>query len=86
MADKGAGLRALCADVGVAPEEVCYVGDDDPDLAAMAIAGLSAAPADAAPAVRRAAAIVLSRPGGRGAVRELADLLLTGKAGDPAPS
>jgi 3-deoxy-manno-octulosonate cytidylyltransferase (CMP-KDO synthetase) len=76
VADKGDGLRALCAAVGVAPEEVCYVGDDDPDLAAMAIAGLSAAPADAAPAVRRAAAIVLSRPGGRGAVRELADLLL----------
>ena len=82
MADKGAGLQALCADVGVGPEEVCYVGDDDPDLAAMAIAGLAAAPADASPAVRRAAAIVLSRPGGRGAVRELADLLLTGKADD----
>ncbi|MEA2828917.1 MAG: 3-deoxy-manno-octulosonate cytidylyltransferase synthetase [Actinomycetota bacterium] len=78
VADKGAGLRALCADVGVAPEEVCYVGDDDPDLAAMAIAGLAAAPADASPAVRRAAGVLLSRPGGRGAVRELADLLLAG--------
>jgi 3-deoxy-D-manno-octulosonate 8-phosphate phosphatase (KDO 8-P phosphatase) len=50
----------------------------------MRMAGLSAAPADAAVAVREQATITLSRPGGRGAVRELADLLLTHRRGDGA--
>jgi 3-deoxy-D-manno-octulosonate 8-phosphate phosphatase (KDO 8-P phosphatase) len=57
---------------------VCYIGDDEPDLPAMALAGISAAPADASAAVKATATIVLGRPGGHGAVRELTDLLLGG--------
>jgi 3-deoxy-manno-octulosonate cytidylyltransferase (CMP-KDO synthetase) len=76
VGDKAHELTDLCAALGVPLEAVCYIGDDEPDLPAMALAGVTAAPADASPAVRAAATIVLERAGGRGAVRELADLLL----------
>ena len=38
--------------------------------------GFSACPADAVPAARRAATVVLKSPGGHGAVRELIELIL----------
>jgi 3-deoxy-D-manno-octulosonate 8-phosphate phosphatase (KDO 8-P phosphatase) len=74
--DKAAALTALSTELGVPLSEICYLGDDDPDVPAMRIAGLAAAPSDATPGARAHAGIVLSRRGGRGAVRELADLLL----------
>src|SRR5437764_1331138 len=59
VADKAAGLIDLCGELDIPLDAVCYVGDDDPDLPAMAVAGLSAAPADAAEAVRAHAGLVL---------------------------
>ena len=56
--------------------QIAYVGDDEPDLATLRIAGFSAAPADASPIVLRAVDFVCSREGGNGAVREVIDLLL----------
>jgi YrbI family 3-deoxy-D-manno-octulosonate 8-phosphate phosphatase len=76
VGDKAVELESLCRDLGVDLREVCVAGDDDPDVALMAKAGTSAAPADASPAARAQASIVLHERGGRGAVRELADLLL----------
>lgn len=76
VADKADGLRQVAEDVGVSLDQLCYMGDDEPDVAAMRLAGLAAAPADAAPAALAAASLVLAHGGGRGAVRELADLLL----------
>lgn len=57
-------------------DEVLYIGDDLPDLAPMLRAGLSAAPADAASEVHRAATWKLNAGGGRGAFRELVERLL----------
>lgn len=57
-------------------ESVLYIGDDLPDLAPMMRAGLSAAPSDAAPEVRQAAAWKLDSRGGFGAFRELVERLL----------
>jgi 3-deoxy-D-manno-octulosonate 8-phosphate phosphatase (KDO 8-P phosphatase) len=57
-------------------DQVLYIGDDLPDLAPMLRAGLSAAPADAAPEVHQAATWKLNAPGGRGAFRELIERLL----------
>lgn len=76
VTDKRAELADLCEQLGIRPDQVCFVGDDLPDLAAFAFCGLSAAPSDAVAEVRAAAAIALRAPGGRGAVRELADRLL----------
>jgi YrbI family 3-deoxy-D-manno-octulosonate 8-phosphate phosphatase len=61
---------------GVAPERAAYLGNDINDLAPMELVGWPIAVADAHPAVRRAARLVLSRSGGHGAVRELCDLVL----------
>jgi len=55
---------------------VCYIGDDLVDLAVLGRVGLSVAVADAHPEVRRAAGLVTRAPGGKGAVREVADLIL----------
>jgi 3-deoxy-D-manno-octulosonate 8-phosphate phosphatase (KDO 8-P phosphatase) len=74
--EKGGPFRALVASLGVDPSRACYVGDDLPDLAALAAAGLAACPADAAAEVRDAAHLVASSPGGRGAVREIVEVIL----------
>lgn len=77
--DKGRGLRELLADGAFEPSDVAYMGDDVLDLAAFRLAGFSACPADAHPAVLKRADYVCSRPGGTGAVREFIDLLLEAK-------
>ena len=53
-----------------------FVGDDFPDLAVLRVVGLPVAVANAAPEVARECAVRLTRSGGRGAVREFAELLL----------
>lgn len=58
------------------PSQCAYMGDDVFDLPPLTLAGLSAAPADAHPEVRAQVHWTSSRPGGRGAVRELVDLIL----------
>jgi YrbI family 3-deoxy-D-manno-octulosonate 8-phosphate phosphatase len=60
----------------IAPERAAYLGNDINDLGPMELVGWPIAVADAHPAVRRAARLVLSRAGGHGAVRELCDLVL----------
>ncbi len=76
--DKGERFIGLCEKLGVQPDEVVYIGDDVNDLPAMDIAGVSACPSDAHPSVRARVDLLLSRPGGHGALRELADLILDG--------
>jgi 3-deoxy-D-manno-octulosonate 8-phosphate phosphatase (KDO 8-P phosphatase) len=77
--DKAGALRAFAGRNGLSLDEICFMGDDVNDLAAMALAGLAAAPADARPAARDQAAIVTEARGGHGAVRELVDRILAGK-------
>lgn len=74
--DKADALRRLAADFGIALDEIAYMGDDWPDLPALGIAGLAAAPADATEPVRAAAHWIATRPAGHGAVREFAEWLL----------
>jgi 3-deoxy-D-manno-octulosonate 8-phosphate phosphatase (KDO 8-P phosphatase) len=60
----------------VSESEVAYMGDDIVDLAVLSRVGFSTAPADAVPEVRSRVHWVSSFPGGRGAARELLELLL----------
>src|SRR5580704_6197267 len=83
--DKAAALRAFAGRHGLRFDEICFMGDDVNDLAAMDLAGFSAAPADARPAALETADLVTHATGGNGAVRELIDLILSG-AGIPACS
>jgi YrbI family 3-deoxy-D-manno-octulosonate 8-phosphate phosphatase len=73
---KADAVRDWLREQGVAPERAAYLGNDINDLGPMELVGWPVAVADAHPAVRRAARLVLSHSGGRGAVRELCDLVL----------
>ncbi len=73
---KGPGLKELLAQLQVSAEECAYMGDDVNDLAPMALVGLAACPADAAPEVRQEAHYVARNRGGHGAARELIELCL----------
>lgn len=74
--DKAAALRLFAQNYNLQLAEICFMGDDVNDLEALEIAGLSAAPANARPAVLRKAAFVAKCKGGKGAVRELIDSIL----------
>ena len=86
--DKSSTLRDFALRNHLDLCEVSFMGDDVNDLAAMEIAGLSAAPANAHAAVRKKASFVTRSAGGDGAVRELIDALLVaqGLAMPIAPS
>lgn len=64
--------------------EVAYMGDDLLDLPVLRRAGLSACPADAVAEVRAAVDWVSPSGGGRGAVRELVELVLRARGDWPA--
>ncbi len=74
--DKASLLKQILAERGVDPGEAVYMGNDVNDLPCLPIVGCFIAPADAQPAVLRAADRVLSFKGGHGAVRELCDILM----------
>ncbi|MCH1410999.1 MAG: HAD hydrolase family protein, partial [Candidatus Poseidoniaceae archaeon] len=62
---------------------IAFIGDDLPDLAAFGEADLCIAPANAHPAVKAAADLVLCRRGGQEAVRELAEIIRAAKGLGP---
>jgi 3-deoxy-D-manno-octulosonate 8-phosphate phosphatase (KDO 8-P phosphatase) len=76
--DKLGVLDDLLSELNLSRDRVAYVGDDLPDLEVMQAVGLSIAVADAAPELLQAAAHVTRAAGGRGAVREVCDMLLDG--------
>lgn len=73
--NKDVVLSRWSEETGISPEHIAYLGDDLNDLPAMKIAGFTAVPSDAAAGIRKHADVVLSAAGGRGCVRELAELL-----------
>jgi 3-deoxy-D-manno-octulosonate 8-phosphate phosphatase (KDO 8-P phosphatase) len=80
--DKAAALRTFADRHSLQLKEICFIGDDVNDIAALEIAGLSACPADARPSVRKHCQLVAKLGGGNGAVREIIDMLLA--AGAPS--
>jgi 3-deoxy-D-manno-octulosonate 8-phosphate phosphatase (KDO 8-P phosphatase) len=83
VADKAGALEALRERLGLRAGEVAVMGDDLPDLAAMARAGLALAPANAVAEVKRVAHWVARRRGGDGAVREAVEMLLKARRAWP---
>ena len=77
--DKRAALLDWLGRHTVNAAQVVYVGNDINDLPCMELAGCSVAVKDAHPNVLRAAHIVLSNPGGGGAIREICDLIIAKK-------
>jgi YrbI family 3-deoxy-D-manno-octulosonate 8-phosphate phosphatase len=83
-ADKLRLLRQLAGARGIAASRIAYVGNDVNDLPCLRWVGAPIAVADAAPDVRAACRFVTRRPGGRGAVREIAEWILAARH-EPAP-
>jgi 3-deoxy-D-manno-octulosonate 8-phosphate phosphatase (KDO 8-P phosphatase) len=81
--DKLPPWRELCAQLDIAPEACAYIGDDLPDLPLLNACGLAFTVPHAAEALKQAAHYVTQKPGGRGAVREVCDLILTAQGKTP---
>jgi 3-deoxy-D-manno-octulosonate 8-phosphate phosphatase (KDO 8-P phosphatase) len=69
-------LEEIMAKAGVSAGEVAYIGDDLTDVVIFRRVGLAVAVANARPEVKKAAHLVTEAEGGRGAVREVCELLL----------
>jgi 3-deoxy-D-manno-octulosonate 8-phosphate phosphatase (KDO 8-P phosphatase) len=73
---KLSAYEKIVRDAKVEDDAVAYMGDDLLDLPVLAKVGLSAAPSDAAAEVRERVDFVSAVPGGRGAARELIEMVL----------
>lgn len=74
--DKVAALREWAKDRSIPLARVAYIGNDINDLGCLEVVGFPVAVPEAHPLVLAAARVVVSRTGGHGAVRELADRVL----------
>ncbi|WP_386697184.1 KdsC family phosphatase [Lonepinella sp. MS14436] len=74
--EKETACFELMRQANVSPEQTAYIGDDSVDLPAFAVCGLSFAVADSADYVKENADYVLTLCGGKGAFREMSDLIL----------
>jgi 3-deoxy-D-manno-octulosonate 8-phosphate phosphatase (KDO 8-P phosphatase) len=74
--DKGKAFEVLIARVRVPAEAAGYMGDDLVDLPALSRCGFAASVPEAPESVRKRAHLVTRAPGGRGAVREVCELIM----------
>jgi YrbI family 3-deoxy-D-manno-octulosonate 8-phosphate phosphatase len=74
--DKATTLKQLLAERGIDPQNVIFVGNDTNDTPCFPLVGCAVVPADAQTQALKEADIILTRPGGHGAARELCDMIL----------
>ncbi len=74
--DKAGALQKCLDHFDMKPREVCYIGDDLTDLPVLRRIGFSATVADGHAELKRRVDYVSPNPGGRGAVRDLIELIL----------
>ncbi|NLG40274.1 MAG: HAD hydrolase family protein, partial [Chloroflexi bacterium] len=74
--DKDQAIRSLATERNLDLREIFYIGNDLNDLVVLPLVGFFACPSDAHPQVLRQADLILTHQGGKGAVRELVELLL----------
>lgn len=74
--EKLTAYHQIKANLGLAPEEFAYIGDDLPDLPIIQQVGLGVAVANAVAQVKEFAIWHTQQPGGKGGVREVCDFIL----------
>ena len=74
--DKLSVFNEILAAEGLVPEQVAYAGDDIVDLPVLSRVGFSITVSDAHDEVLRAVDLVTKNPGGRGAIREVCEMIL----------
>ena len=77
--DKRATLEALLKEMDLTPAQAAFVGNDINDLPCLSCVGLPIVVADAHPEVVRGARYRTEAPGGRGAVREVCEVILAAR-------
>jgi 3-deoxy-D-manno-octulosonate 8-phosphate phosphatase (KDO 8-P phosphatase) len=85
VGEKTKVFEQLLAKLDLKPSQAAFMGDDINDVDTLRRAGFSAAPSDADPEAKKAARWVSSFAGGRGAVRELIQLVMTRQKKWPTP-
>jgi 3-deoxy-D-manno-octulosonate 8-phosphate phosphatase (KDO 8-P phosphatase) len=76
ISPKSSILNKILKKYKVGADEICFVGDDMVDLGLMKLVGLPIAVSNAVPEIKATASYVTVKEGGRGAVREVAELIL----------
>lgn len=79
--DKVSTVRVWAEQQGLALDSIAFVGNDINDLDVLGIVGFPVAVGDAYSRVKDVAAVVLSRAGGHGAVREIAEMIIKNNEG-----
>ena len=74
--DKTTKLQEVAAEMGLALDEICFVGDEIIDLGVMRSVGFAVSPANGVPEVQEASHFVTKRAGGQGVLRELGEFIL----------
>ncbi len=74
--NKAVAYEELCAKTGIPAHEIACIGDDIVDMPLLRRAALPVAVADAVDEAKTAAMLITRAQGGRGAVREVCDLIL----------
>jgi 3-deoxy-D-manno-octulosonate 8-phosphate phosphatase (KDO 8-P phosphatase) len=82
--DKGVVYEKVLKIFKVSDEEVCFIGDDLIDLPVMKKAGLAVAVPYSRPEVKALAIYTTSAEGGRGAVREVVEIIMKAQGKWPA--
>ncbi|HVF30062.1 MAG TPA: HAD hydrolase family protein [Pyrinomonadaceae bacterium] len=75
-ADKVKDCEEILASLGFGLDQVAFIGDDIGDIEVMKRVGLAVAVGDGVDAAKKVASYVTKAPGGRGAVREVIDMIL----------
>lgn len=73
---KGEALEEICEKFALGKDEICFVGDDVIDIPVLKKVGLAVCPPNAMSEVKPLAHLITEKKGGRGAVREVCDLIL----------
>jgi 3-deoxy-D-manno-octulosonate 8-phosphate phosphatase (KDO 8-P phosphatase) len=76
ISPKTSVLEGILGKYKISAEEVCFVGDDLVDLGLLKRVGMPVAVFNACPEIKQSAVYVTLKLGGRGAVREVAELIL----------
>lgn len=79
VSNKVAVLDEICAKYGLTYEEIAYIGDDCNDEAILKRVGLPCSVSNATPKVKNTALYLTKSSGGQGALREVAELILTAR-------
>ena len=74
--DKLIPFDKLLEDFKIAAENICFIGDDLPDMPILRRVGFAVSVPNALDEVKAAAHYITLKAGGRGAVREVCDILL----------